>query len=264
VHQEIGFAIALGIPVLPIVIGQVSRELIDDRQVLEVSAGASDALERLSKAGLGQIVGSAEESPYQTIQTVNWMNARSGRLAERLEKLWKRGERCVIRHRGPFSSFSIPEKDVMHPVWEEYEPEFQDVGFRETALRERRAVAKHVEQAGVRLLLSPTTVPHKAARIETLIHSLKRLKKVVVAVVDHSLDGTLMIASDWFAAISHARRGTTYRHTVFESHAPTVLRYEELFECELRAALDAQGVSESCSLEKALELLSACRNDVVQ
>ncbi len=77
VHQETGFAMALNIPVLPIVISSVPGEMVSQIQAVPVEPDLSDFKAKISAIDLEQVVQLPPENNLSSIEISDWAERRT-------------------------------------------------------------------------------------------------------------------------------------------------------------------------------------------
>jgi len=250
VHQETGYAMALNIPVLPVAFGAQPGEMISQLQAVVVDPeDLTELKDRLQGPHLEQIVLPPPQRPQALVEVAEWPEIRAQWLAQYANRVVELGGYAVLRQRGAFSSFCIPDEEIDHPVWKEREhPTPRSDYYHFLQREERRAFERHAREAGCRLIIDPTLRPKDfpdrvtTVRLETLRDALSSLPegRIEVAVHPRAREGSSTIIGDWFMAESMVPRPGGYRQTVFTWHAPTVLRAVRRFD-EQFEALCARG-----------------------
>lgn len=265
VHQEIGYAKALNIPVLPITLGKnaLPDAMIESLQAVRLNDDedrwASQLQRLLTLGGLESLVNDSADQGHAPFQCAEDTEDRARSLARYSDAVRRLGFHGMVRQVGALTSFHIPSEPISHPVWKDrYGRMHQTNNHCRMLRKERQALEKHVRKEGCRLIINPT-LPYRQyglgariSRLEWLIKFLKSMPpgKVQVAINDKLPDQrSLTIVGNWFSAESvSAAIGQGYRHTIFTRHAPTVQSMVELFDEEFKEALKANKwkAGESC------------------
>jgi hypothetical protein len=257
VHQEIGYAMALKIPVLPLAVGEVPPAMIAQLQAVCVSENAdAEALESALKDVPYENVVMAASPHVDAFQEVaDWTETRTRLMAESATRVISLKKYGMLRQRASLSSFSIPDADLKDPIWEQREGRRRRSEYLHYLQRqERRALEVIAREAGCDLIIDPTIRLLKYGRyarrayLECLIKFLrgclvnppKGSIRVVLASAG-AIRGNLTIVGDWFTAESLAHGQEGYRQTLFNWHAPSVLRRIDSFDREFSDLREAEG-----------------------
>lgn len=268
VHQEIGYAMALRLPVVPVCLGQLPDGMIQMKQAV-VARNVDDDLH--AKLRAVNFEGRIEEASRESVSQITCL-LRAEDRAEALEHYADEARRYTsaqcIRHLGGFSSFSFPDTPPDHKTWLARYPN-RPLGPHTLDLfrRERQALQRHAESAGCRLILNSYLNADKAygsgathTRYRVLLDFLESLKlpagRVQVALVEGMPWHSLLFVGDWLLAESHSwRPGEGSRHTAFTTHAPVISRRIREFDQELLRRLSELGISPEDSLCWAISRL---------
>jgi hypothetical protein len=263
VHQEIGYAMALNIPMLPIAYGQVPGEMIHQIHAIKVDDTLESCRQSLSREAIANLVQQYSSSKLATYQCADFSDDRADMMAQHANDVKSLGETAVVRQKGGLSSFHIPDNAITHPVWHERYGDM-DRGHKHSLLQraERLALEAHARTAGCKLIVNPHIQFKrygKRARIVRLKCLLKFLNSVpdsLCQIVFHSEmehDESITILGDWFIAESvSAVIGQGYRATIFTKHAPSMLGKIELFDREFEERLESSGWTIEDSRSRAI------------
>jgi len=266
VHQEIGFAIGIDIPVLPIALGSLPGEMLSGIQALRVKENLADLDDKLRAVDIESLVLPHRYEPeLERLGVSNQVAASPEERARTLVNYAQTvSELSRVRQRVIFSSFSLPDADPGDPAWNAVDsPSRRSESYRRLLRRERRIMEAHARHSGCSLLLhlfstSPSDASAQCARIRLLIDFLRSMPKrlVKVAVTKEEMHESLIIVGDWFGArAAPPRAPIDYRQTFFCRHAPTVLRWVHEFDRILDEALNRLGVPAERSRDVALAIL---------
>jgi len=272
VHHETGFAMGLGVPVLPVAMDTVPPAMIGDLQAVVVRASLrpSDLATRLTTRAVSDAVGRATTGPAAYFERITYPEERAKRFVACLDELHSetRGH-VMIRQDGALTSFAIPNAPPRDPAWDEREGKQKRTPFsREALWHERQRFEEHVKEAGCRLIIDSSirfrqdgaAAPRvRKARLGTLLAFLQSMPDDKVEVVAHrrGSEPNITLLGDWVVAVAELsnKPGEGYRHTLFTWHAPTVLDYLREFDAKfatLQAHVDYGGKS---SRQWAIDLL---------
>ncbi|MFZ2880450.1 MAG: toll/interleukin-1 receptor domain-containing protein [Phototrophicaceae bacterium] len=263
VHQEIGIAVALNIPVIPIAIGTTPGEMIAAVQAINLSERLDDFETKFQELDFERIILPRPQLPFGTTMVATFPAERVKTIADYADVFAELGEHGLVRiqhKRG--GSFSVPHQDIDHAVWKRREADRGDSYFRFQSRRERLSVERHARQAGIRLIMDPTSPDvnvggeeGRLTRLEILREFLTGIDQysvpVEIVMSNHARETNLLIVGDHFFAESMApREGQGYFQTVINSHGPSVLqrikKFDELFVALLPEY--ARSVSDTISL----------------
>lgn len=122
VHQEIGYAMGLGIPVLPLAVGQFHEGMVQYIQAVTVDDDSnkleSNLKVKLTEDVLQQVVDRAEEITTATSQCAENLIDRTKMIVRYANDVRYLGKSGRVRMRSAFGSFAIPNE---HPSQESFE-----------------------------------------------------------------------------------------------------------------------------------------------
>lgn len=272
VHQEIGFAVALRVPVVPVCIGRLPGGMIEALHGIELDSVDSDLSRRITRTVFDEAVADAMRRAAPLSEIASEVEDRAV-LLERMadDAVRFTGRHQPVRQAGGFSSFSLPDEPPGHVSWvARWGNEPRGPYALDLLRRERRALQAHARRAGCRLIvnLGVNTDRHygvgsRHARLSVLLDFLQELAggkrkpgQVQVVLVDRYAPESMIAVGDWFVAESRSGRlGSGYPHTTFTAHAPSVARRIERFDEELAGLLKARKVAPAASLDVAIERL---------
>jgi hypothetical protein len=265
VHQEVGYAAALNIPVFPVAIGDsIPSEMIHGLQALTLSENIPENPEELknifSKKVFATLVNMYRDGRYSLLQCAELHEERTLMMTDYAsEIITKFGCYGCVRQKGGLSSFHIPDKIITDPVWEKRYASHKKSPFHFKLQRnERLALTPHAENAGCRLIISDgeyiereygkseksAEVIARKVRLETLLEFLKSMPSdKVEIVIKKNLNprSSITIVGDWFVAESISGSILEgYQQTVFNRHAPSIRHKTELFDREFDDLLNGQ------------------------
>jgi hypothetical protein len=268
VHQEIGYAMGLDIPVLPLAVGKLPGEMIQQLQAVNVSPHLDDLANRLTAKVLKDLMSYARVASRASFQCGDLPEQRAEMLAQYAKRVLEFGAAGRVRQSGGFSSFCLPNKNADHPDWARREGgSSRSAAYRKLLREERRMLEQHAREAGCDLIIDLFSYKDqesgaRKARLKTLVQFLESMSegKVRVVIRPTTETGNLLIVGDWFVAESKTRSRdpeAAFVQTILTTHAPTVLdrarEFDELFE-EL---LTEEGLPGNASRVVAIERINA-------
>lgn len=271
VHQETGYAIAQGVPVLPIAVANALPKGIPQQlHAILVKPDLSDLKERLAEVNFDQVI--MPPVPAATmVQVALWPEQRARLLADNCQRIVQHGFRAGVRQCGAYSSFCLPDRDIEDEIWRIREGNDQRSAYYRYLLREeRRGLEVHARHAGCRLILDldvefkqfkkKLAKAAREARLKTLLDFLQAeyfqsapAGHLQVAVSSKAHDKNLTIVGDWFVAESRLPGVGGYRQTVFNWHAPSARRAARAFDDEFDEILENQGIAPGDSVRVAIK-----------
>ena len=256
VHQEIGYAMALNVPVLPLAIGEVPGEMIHHLHAIRIAQNEAEqassvlpvsAMENLARAltpeGIERLIRERSDAKLVPFACANFPDARAEMLASYCEDVRRLGGHGLVRQKGALSSFHIPKETIRHQIWRDrYGKDERSDEHCELQRQERVALSRHAEIAGCKLIIDPFPTYDRygeyarRVRLQCLHDFLADMPddKCQVAIcrsLGHGLSNTYV--GDWFAAESVlAVLGKGYYQTIFTRHAALVRKRTADFDSE--------------------------------
>lgn len=274
VHQEIGYAMALNVPVLPVSVGAPPGEMIQSLHALQFCEDPEELRKRLSGDVLDNLVSRYCESQFALYECAELAEDRATMMVEYSEAVVELGYTGCVRQKGALSSFHIPKKIITDEVWDHRYGKFDRSPFhRRLQRRERLALEKHARASGCRIIIDPSITYRKygpkarMVRLGTLVEFLESMSddKAQVAILEPGAGDqeSITIVGDWFCAESvSASIGKGYRQTIFTRHAPSMRGKIELFDQEFEEQLQREKWTARSSRRKAIKYLKELMNSV--
>lgn len=285
VHQEIGFAAALNIPVLPIAQkGQLPGQMLDRLQAIvlrheksEKRAEIPEDWEKVIKNAishdlLGELVERYDDPAMASLQCAELPEDRAKMMASYADDVRHLGYYGMVRQKGALSSFHIPKASLHNSIWKERYGEVNRTPYHCRLQREERvALEKHARVEGCRLIIN-TEIDYqrygknaRRVRLQSLLEFLESDVDRIEIVIDESLPIQISqtFVGDWFSAEAiSAQIGEGYYQTVFTRHAPSMRAKVEDFDCHFQELLSAQGLSPENSRARAIETLQTLSDEL--
>lgn len=265
VHQEIGYAMALHIPVFPVLIGKVKPVgMIESIQAVKLNDDEKVRRKQLNYNILSALL--KEESMPALYQRAAVVEERAALMKQYSDKISSMNKFGIVRQKGGLSSFHIPDKHIGHQVWtDRYSPETRSENHKELQLGERKSLQQHADKGGCKLIINPayalegrSTLAAKT-RIKTMIDFLESIpdEKIIVAIQKRKTSiESLTMVGDWFLAESVSfKNGDGFTNTFFTRNASEITKRIETFDEELDDLLGQLGWTKDKSREKAIEEL---------
>lgn len=274
VHQEIGFAVAMHVPVIPICVGQLPSGMIRMSQAIVVKDNFSDCLEKLKHEAFDVVVEAAGRRWLPCGECAHEVGERAELIEHYADEAYRRiGKQCV-RHFGGLSSFRIPDEPTDQPIWKRHYGNFpKGEEIYAKLRRERQALARHADAAGCKLIIN-NGVDLDAesggkgvwrSRLSSLVEYLETLKdkNVEIAIITESTPKAFLAVGNWFLAESAAVRSVRgIRHTLFMSYAPVIDQRIREFDHDLKMMLKNQERNQGCPPGKsrswAIQVFKKC------
>jgi hypothetical protein len=272
VHEEIGYAVAHGLPVLPIARGELPPAMLEGLQPLSWTKDERELKRVLSAGAIQKLLTDLPVGARPVYECAETNEERLRMLTEYARHVERAGFYGIIRQRGALSSFHIPDKPPGHRLFLDRYGRRADHASEERnkLLRaERRAMESHARKRGCRLLLNPYLEfeeygeAARASRLGVLLEFLKGIRVdndldyVDVALSPDLLGGeNFMAVGDWFVAESLSRYTLKgFRNTVFTRHAATVREKVQQFDDDFLERLESQRLAPGESLKPAIDEL---------
>jgi hypothetical protein len=266
VHQEIGYAMALNVPVLPVCRGQLPAGLASELHAVPLSDDPAMWKKQLSRETFVRLARPYQSAFYPLYECAEKLEHRTMMMVKYAQSVWQLGERSDVwvRQKGGLSSFHIPDVPFNHFFWRwRYGPRLNE--FRcEIQRQERQVLEKHARRSGASLIIDPTLTFRAygelamTARYYVLLNFLESLpdEGVIVASLTKKHEHRehhITIVGDWFMAeAAYAHRDRGIRQTIFTRHAPSVRSHIEQFEEELHHLLEEEAIAPKDSRRAAL------------
>src|SRR5262249_49945320 len=121
-HQEIGFAIALGKPVLPVTLNQLPSGIIGTLQAVQLQGDLADATAKLTPGLCQRLMETVRDRPaaYECTEDNVRRFMLQARYAESVSAIGQSGE---VRQVASLSTFQFPDRGPTDPVWRSYFPD---------------------------------------------------------------------------------------------------------------------------------------------
>jgi hypothetical protein len=263
VHQEIGYAMALNLPILPVTLDRVPGEML--QPLLSVPWSDDDEIlkRELSVDTFEKLIQHALEVSRPLYECAELHEDRTMMIVRYTRNLLESGFHGHVRQKGSLTSFHLPDKHESHPVWAKRLGDSPPNEFRcKWQRQERRALEEHVRKAGCSLIIDPYEAykelgngPRKV-RLKTLLEFLEAMPDDKLNVVLGNRiprEQNLLIVGDWYTAESVSfSMDQGHRHTIFTRHAPTVQNRIDLFDHEFEDLSRRQRQEPGSSREAAI------------
>lgn len=276
VHQELGYAMGLGVPILPLALDQLPEGMAQEIQAIRVDPELRDLAERLTPRTLQHLVSRSQQASRAMFECADDLHQRTEVLVKYAKSLLLETGPAKLRLRMAFSSFSLPNKGPKHTDWEECEgSEKRSENERKLLRQEREVFEEHACGQGCDMILDPyvsAEAPERRAATTRFKHgvrpTVKRLQilseflanmpdeKVRVVIERGKIDGSVILIGDRLSAeavVPHYKSG--YKQTIFTRHAPTVLAKLVDFDRDFEESLKDSGLIGRSSRLAAIEAI---------
>ena len=264
VHQEIGYAMALNVPVLPIAVDALPGEMLQQLHAIKIDKKLKNLGKYVSENVFSNLIKRYQDQQFALYQSAELTEDRAILLAQYSNDIINMGYTGCVRQRGALSSFHIPDKPVSDPVWKlRYGKKEKSEFHCRLQRNERLALEEHARKSGCKLIIYPEISYRiygpkaRRIRLQTLMEFLESMPdgKIQVAVTSmKDLSENLIIVGDWFSAESVAgviNKG--YRQTIFTRHAPSMQNRIDLFDQEFDSLLKKDGLEAKTSRLAAIK-----------
>lgn len=231
VHEEIGYALGAGIPVLPLKTDEVypdKMQMLTLRQAVTLPSDVTRLKQLLKPKDIDSLVIKKGKDSRLAMECADNAKARTEQIAA--GDRWT--GRCRVRQRAALSAFSIPDAHPRDPIWRQRDWDTaRDDEFHELQRQERVSLEQHARRSGCDLFIDPTVVyaDHQKGALHTRLLVLRQFlesmtdRQVRVAMGEPAREGNLTIVGDWFYGETvSAWKGFGCVQSVFTWHAPRV------------------------------------------
>lgn len=285
VHQEIGYATALQIPILPITLEQLPGEMLQHLQAIPWCDDEKRMRDHLSLKTFEKLVHDSGKESRPLYESADLHEHRTMMMVDYAEKVKSMDCFGHVRQKGALSSFHIPDKGFEDSAWQQrYGPGRADIyRFRYEWLRqERKILAAHAKKEGCSLIIDPFFdfsgygLQARYVRLNELLEFLMVMPDDMVHVAIHkrmAADENITIVGNWFLAATVSNRmGMGYKQTIFTRHAPTIQERLEKFDDEFRSLLNKQKETGKSSRQTVMHIIECemkklqqeIDNDIIQ
>jgi hypothetical protein len=270
IHQEIGYATALNIPVMPVCYGELPGQMISELQAVSWEMG-EDWREKnrakLSKANFDSLVRHPPRKPRPLYEVAEYQEDRTNMMVDYARRVLGLASYGHVRQKGALSSFNIPEKPINHPDWRKRYGKAKLSEYRFRLQRDERVLLEeHARKCGCSLIIDPT-LPYRKfgtgarkARLNELLAFLKSMPDQLVRVAINKKmprNSHVLIVGNWFLAESiTAAMGKGYMQTIFTRYAPAIQAKLDLFDRELKELLNSQPGGPANSRRYAIDVIT--------
>lgn len=272
-NQEIGFAVAVAKPILPVTLGESPSGIISGREAIELRKDLADAAEKITIEQIRRVVNGSKDRGA-TYESTDDNTQRAALLADYAESVSALDRFGQVRQRASLTTFHLPTHDPAHAIWNRY---FVSASNQTTLYRalhaERVALEMHAEREGCRLIIDPVKTVERVyrrhgpasvrARISGLLNFLRgrAVNDVVIAINnDPARYRSVTLVGDWFysEAVTSAISGNELRglkESLFTRHQQTVRREIDYFDQHLDDLLADRGWTRQSSRSEAIAYL---------
>jgi hypothetical protein len=268
VHQEIGYALAMKVPCVPICVGSLPDGMLAMSQAVVVDEDLAGLEDKLAGVDFQGLVEQASQLWIPPAEAAIEPEERAITIARYCDEARRVAGLGCVRISGGLSSFSLPDQPPHHPMWQARYGNKPRLPYSyQVFRRERNAVAQHAMAAGLRMIINGGLNVDRdygegvtRTRLCILTQFLEMFEgsdeNVQLVVVDEHPAHLTLSVGDWFFAESLAGRPVRgVLHTVFTTHAPSVSRHNTEFDRNLLGVLKDQRTAPAESRAVALDRL---------
>lgn len=264
VHQEIGYAKALHIPIIPISIGELPGEMLAQLHAITLDESLKGAEQHLTYKAIENFVQHSYHPSLSTYCCTEQAEERAELIIKMSDEIISLDQYACIRQKGGLSSFQIPNVPIYDRRWAlRYNNGVQNNDFHcQNQLKERRALEKHARAAGCKLIINPELITQhyiKAAQVERLSTFLDFIESMPDDFIDIAFDDnlsfseTVTLVGDWFSSEAFSRTVSSgFKQAIFTRHAPGIQRKIDVFDDEFDYLLQKNGVKAGASKSAAV------------
>lgn len=155
VHQEIGYAMAQNIPILPVTFDRIPGEMLQHLHAIPYSENQEVLGKRLNRTVIEKLVNSARSNSKPLYFSAAFPEDRTEMMIEYATMVLDLGYYGVVRQKGGLSSFHIPDKPISLDAWHKrYGKQYRESRCR-MQREERQVLGKHAKEMGARLIVNP-------------------------------------------------------------------------------------------------------------
>lgn len=303
VHQEIGYAMALNIPVLPVsTIAGLGEMIAHFQAIVFEPHDVGEVRSQLLAMDLDRFVKPRPDPLLSIHEIADWPEKRAELMGRAAQRVLDMGYKGRLLQRAGLSSFSIPDADTEDPIWKARDGDSPRSDYYHHCLREeRRCLEIHARAQGCDLLIDPQAAvtgsvaaggaagvdqnTNEAVSAAGLVDSAKLVRlrclidflesfgqgkhgvRVVCSPIAKQASTTIL--GEWFCSDTRLRLPREgWRQTIFTWHAPTVRlareRLQDLFDAQLIKQFGSADVAEGETRRRAIELLQAQVDQLTQ
>lgn len=274
VHQEIGYAMALHVPVIPISIGELPGEMISQLHAITLDETLMGASEYLSYKAIDTLIQHSYNPLYSTYCCTEQAEERAELISKMANDVISMGHYACIRQKGGLSSFQIPNVRISDCRWaDRYDNGIQNNDNHcKHQLEERKALEIHAREAGCKLIINPDLIVNnyiKKAKLERLRTFLEFVENMPDDKIDIVFDSnlnfneTVTLVGDWFSSEAFSRTVSQgFKQAIFTCHAPGMRSKIETFDSEMEYLLQRNGIKAGESRIAAINEIQRIINNV--
>ena len=149
VQQEIGFAVALNVPVMPVTLGADPGEMLAGIHAIQLRHGVEELRSRLTWTRVDSFLQERQRASAALYECAEYHGHRTTMMATYCNDVRQLGYDGLVRQRGGLSSLHIPNKHINHRTWKlRYGGKRDDPDNNGRLLEERLALEFHARAAG--------------------------------------------------------------------------------------------------------------------
>lgn len=247
VQQEIGYAIACNVPVVPVSFGIVPEKLGMIRQVQEIVVPEQISQKEMMKIvnrDWANLLQQAHDRLTAVFRCDGDHKIKSKLITTNAQEIIKRFKSAKIMQRSTLTSFSLPLV-LNHKYWREIHDRRH---FFWLVPEERELLQKLADGIGYDLIIDPC-YSQSGYRLDVLKAKLNTLREFLQENVNNPIlrvvadrfersESEIIIGDYWMAHSAAVATMATERETISTCHAPTIWRYHKIFQKEFQTMFD--------------------------
>jgi hypothetical protein len=198
---------------------------------------------------------------------------RTRKIAEYARLIYYQGGQEIIRQKGGFSSFSIPNREVAEQIWETRKGSIhRSDTYHHYQKEERVWLEKIAKNTYCKIIIFPNLILNRGqmatqSRIKTLVEFIESNKDIVDVVTlndekQNEQENLLIVGNSFYCESQKADSESGYKDSIFEFDEQAIGQKIKAFDDEFNKLLDGKDTYQS--REKALDELKKALNDEEQ
>lgn len=275
VHQEIGYAMALNIPIWPLTKDRLPGEMLWHLHAMALSDNFEVLKKQLCKEELNKLIRKHQRDSRPLFECAEQQENRTLMMVEYSNNVLELNKYAHVRQKGGLSSFHIPDSPLSNQVWKDRYGTLYSEYRCKLQRQERQSLEKHARNKGCSLILD-STISYKRyghfskiSRLKTIMEFLESMPDTDVTVAflrpeQRHREHHITIVGDWFIAeAAYAHMDVGIRQTIFTRYAPSIRSRIESFDEEIGLLLDESGILPENSRKHAIvEIQKALKIDI--
>ncbi|MHC1695687.1 MAG: toll/interleukin-1 receptor domain-containing protein [Eubacteriales bacterium] len=274
VHQEIGYAMALHVPIMPISIGELPGEMISQFHAITLDDKLTGIDDLLTYESIKSLIENEYNPLNSTYCCTELAEDRAVLMVKLANDVIRMGQSACIRQKGGLSSYHIPNLPINDQRWgDRYNNGVQNNDNHcRNQLAERKILERHARESGCKLIVNTDLIINnyvKRAAVERLQTFLEFIEDMPDDKIDIAFNKnldfneTITLVGDWFSCEAFSRTLTQgFKQAIFTRYAPGMRSKIECFDSEMDYLLKKEGIKAGESREPAIKKIKEVIDDV--